>query len=496
MNNSISHFTLIKILKKFSRSEINEFEKFLNSPFYNNHSTIVKLYSELKKYYPDFDDIRLSKKQLFSIASQKKKYDDRLFRKYLSRINKLAEEYLNVLQMRSEPYRTEINILIQLYKRELDEVFNKKLNAVENIINKNGRLDSNYYQNLHHISRLKYNVKINDNYFKSFNEELFNSSNYLLNYFLSEASFLLNQIEINNYSFSITNKVNPLSTILNVSGINEYINILNKNKSIGFKDTILFLEIIINDINLNSPSKGAAAFNNLNKLFQQNSGKFSDEMLSYILQRMNVFCIIENIKGVRNWDKELFKNYKLLIENNLLNSDGKKKITILDFRSILSVALKNKEYNWAENFITDNFKNIKDERMTDIRNYGTAILLFHKKMYSDSLDYITKIKSKSLPVVIDIYVLKMKIFYIQGYFDTAAAVADSFRHFINGNKLIGELLKITLNNFLKYYRKILIFRIKKDQKRLLRLKSELKKSNNTRDKKWILEIIDDHIGNL
>lgn len=490
MKNSISHFTLIKILKKFSRAEINEFEKFLNSPFYNNHSTIVKLYCELKKYYPDFEDISLSKENLFSIASNKRKYDDRLFRKYLSRINKLAEEYLNVIQMRSEPYRMDINILDQLYNRELNEVFDKKLKAAENAIKKNGRLDSNYYQILHQLSTFKYNRKVKDNYFRSFNEELFNSSNYLLNYFLSEASSLLNQIEINNYSFRITNKVNPLSTILNVSGIKAYINILNKNKSIGFKDTIVFLETIINDINLNSPLKGAAAYNNLNKLVHQNSGIFSDEMLTYILQRMNVFCLIENIKGVRNWNKELFNNYKMLIENNLLDFDGKKKIMFLDFRSILLVALKSKEFIWAENFIAENLKNIKDERMTDILNYGNAILMFHKKKYSKSLDYICEIKSTSLPVVIDVYVLKMKIFYTLNYFDSAAAVADSFRHFIKGNKLIGDFLKITLNNFLRYYRKILNFRTKNDKKSLLKLKSELIKIKNTRDKKWMIEIID------
>ena len=52
----ISHFAIIKILKSFSEDEINEFGKFLNSPFFNNHSTLTRLYAELKKHHPDYSD--------------------------------------------------------------------------------------------------------------------------------------------------------------------------------------------------------------------------------------------------------------------------------------------------------------------------------------------------------------------------------------------------------------------------------------------------------
>ena len=55
-NKGITHFTIVKILKRFSPVEINEFEKMLNSPFFNNHTTIIKLFIELIKFYPEFSD--------------------------------------------------------------------------------------------------------------------------------------------------------------------------------------------------------------------------------------------------------------------------------------------------------------------------------------------------------------------------------------------------------------------------------------------------------
>lgn len=55
-NKGISHFTIVKILKKFTVKEMNELEKMLISPFFNNHTTLIKLFSELKKYYPLVDN--------------------------------------------------------------------------------------------------------------------------------------------------------------------------------------------------------------------------------------------------------------------------------------------------------------------------------------------------------------------------------------------------------------------------------------------------------
>ena len=45
---------LIKLLREFTPREMNNFGKFVRSPFFNNQSTLIRLFDELKKYYPDF----------------------------------------------------------------------------------------------------------------------------------------------------------------------------------------------------------------------------------------------------------------------------------------------------------------------------------------------------------------------------------------------------------------------------------------------------------
>ncbi|MBK9404628.1 MAG: hypothetical protein IPN57_08860 [Ignavibacteria bacterium] len=54
---------LIPVLKSFSKDEIKEFEKFLNSPFFGCAKFVLKFYKVLIKYYPVFneDDIKKEK---------------------------------------------------------------------------------------------------------------------------------------------------------------------------------------------------------------------------------------------------------------------------------------------------------------------------------------------------------------------------------------------------------------------------------------------------
>ncbi len=488
-NKGITHFTIVKILKRFSPEEINEFEKMLNSPFFNNHSTIIKLFGELIKFYPEFSDKILTKEYLFSVVNKGKKYDDKIFRKYLSRINKLAEEYLNILQMRLDKDKKELNVLLQLSNRNIKDVYSRKLKEIEKSFEKNDQIDPEYFFNKHRLSAYKFNHKSSENQIKPHNDELIDSLQCLLNYFLFYSNSLICQIESNKYSFNIDGDTDSVLTLFNRDKIEKYILKIKKTKFYGYDNIVntLFLEMLLYDMEMNSSDRGLSSYNNLKNLINSNSKKLSKEMLYYYLQKMNVFCIIQNANGKHDMHKELFENHKMILDNDLFNINGRANLTLLDFRIILTSALKNNEYEWAERFIESNIKLIKEDSRSNIYNYGYARLQFHKKNYPESLNQISKIKSESHPIKIDIYILKAKIFYMLGHFDSALSIADSFRHFISGNKLMSDFHKNYLMNFLKYYKSIIRLKESKDKAKTKKLLTELQKAANTRDKNWIIE---------
>lgn len=491
----ITHFTVVKILKKFSPKEMNEFEKLLISPFFNNHSTVTKLLVELKKYYPEFSDKKITKQYLFNIVNKGKKYDDKIFRKYLSRINKLAEEYLNILHMRSEKYKKELNVLTQLSKRDLNEVYLRKLKEVEKSFEEDKKLDGDNFFLRHVLNTIKYDHETLGDDIASKNQNLIDSYNNLVNYFLFFSGSILNQMDSNQYSFKNTYSDNSLRIILDSARIEEYIEDVKKYKAPGNEDRIFFLEIILNDMKMNSSGEGLSAFNNLKTLVYGSPEKLSDQMLYYLLQRMTVFCILESAKGNLDMNRDIFENYKMLLENNLFNSDRTANLTLLDLRLILSSALKSNEFEWTRNFLNEKLSLLKEELRTNVRHYGNAILSFHKKNYPDALAHISKIKSESTPVTKDIYTLKAKIFYDLGRYDSALAVADSFRHYIKGNKLLSDFHKETVLNFLKYYKIILRLTVKPNKFKIQSLLFELQDIKNTKEKKWMIEKANELLNN-
>src|SRR5260221_6925588 len=84
----------LDLLGKFNKAELNDFEKFLNSPFHNIYETVVKTFTDIKKFYPDFNNEKLNYKYLFERLYKNKKYSEALIRNILSDLLKSGEDYL------------------------------------------------------------------------------------------------------------------------------------------------------------------------------------------------------------------------------------------------------------------------------------------------------------------------------------------------------------------------------------------------------------------
>ena len=488
---SISGFTIIKLLKTFSSKELIEFEKLLNSPYFNNHSTVIKLFGELKKYYPNFEGEGLSKQNLFEAVKKGMKYDDKLLQKYFSRMNKLAEEYLNLTEMRNEYNSKEINVIYQLSKRNLNEVYSRRLNEFEIYLDSKSKLNDEYYFVRHKLSKIKYNHSSSGNLVYLHKKELLGSYDNLINYFVLNAAHYINQLSSDRYSYKIPEELNIRGSFYSKQEMQKNLaSLISSTPSSNIKRH-LYLELILNDMKMNSAKYGLSAYKKIKELVYANSGMLNRDMLLYYVKRLNVFCILENNAGIRDMRRELFENYKFLFENELFSQDENPDLGILDYRAILFNALRINEIEWAEKFITESREQIREDSRENFFNFGYSVLLFVKKNYSGALDHLSMIRNESLPVTLDIYILKIKLFYELGFCDSALSVADSFRHFIKGNKLISDYMAAHHNNFIKYFKSVLRLKNNPAKVKFNKLPDELKNTAQVRDKDWLIEKIEE-----
>lgn len=483
----LSHFTIIKVLKKFSLKELNEFEKLLSSPFFNNHSTVTKLFGELKNFYPQFSNKMLTKEYLFEIINPGEKYDDIRFQKYMSRMNKLAEEYFSIIELHKDNNDKELKVLLQLSKRDLKEVYSRKLKEFEINFDKNNKIDENYYLLKHKLSDLKYFHRARGNIQFKDNSELFDSYNYLINYFLVISGSTIGQLSHDEHSYKYSKLEITPGIFYERAAIEKNIAEIIKSTSSNDKKRLLFLALIQNDLKMNSEKYGLKAYKDLRKIVFENSEALGNSFLMHYLKRLNMYCMTEIGNGKYDFNKDLLKNFRLMLEKKLFFLDEIPNLPLVDYRVILFAALRNNEIEWAEKFISESVGLIKEESRENIINFGYAVLLFFQKNYSGSLDYISMIRYELLPITIDIYVLRSKIFYELGFFDTALSVADSLRHFIKNNNVMADVLKNSLRNFCKFFTTLMRLNKNYNKVKHTKLLSELVSSSGTWNKIWLIE---------
>src|SRR5258706_11284338 len=85
---------LIEILKTFDKDELKKFGRFIRSDYYNTNERITVLFKELSKFYPRFDDEKLSREYLFKIIYKKRNFEDKTFRYLLTELMGLAEKFV------------------------------------------------------------------------------------------------------------------------------------------------------------------------------------------------------------------------------------------------------------------------------------------------------------------------------------------------------------------------------------------------------------------
>ncbi len=492
VSRGIAHFSIVRIMKTFSPAELEEFDKFIRSPFYNNHSTVVTLYKELKKSYPDFSDKSVTKEKLFSAVKQDRRYDDKMFRKYLSRLNQLAEEYLKIMHSRVDPFTSELNILNEYSSRNLAGLYGRKLKVLENLVSSGGQIDGRKFLYGHLLGVVKFNHKSRTDHPEPSYQELADTYFYLHQYFTLFACIVQNQNKVDTYSFNEIEKSETLTSFLSGFNIDEFIK--GSQKLLRPTDTLkhLFFELAKLDLMLNENGEQACdAYYKQKKLILENIDNLSSSMQAYYLQRLNVFCVLQNAKGKRDMNRELFENYKLQFERGLFAKEKTGDLNLLNFRSIIKAAVRVREFDWAADFIESQISHCREEIKSNLYHYCQAMICLEQEKYDNALEHISKLKSPSLAIVIDSYVMKSKIFLMQGYYSSAVSVADTFRHYISGSKLLSDYHKLTLKNFLKYYRQLLKLIRKGDKKRLSLLLDELRDALDTREKKWMIRVIED-----
>lgn len=471
---------LIIVLRALDTIEIKAFDKFVHSPYFNTSDTIIKLWSHLKKYAPDFESALLEKEKTYKKIFPEEVFNDKKLRQLRSRLFKLVEEFLAVERFKKDNFRLRKEVADTYLEKGIKDYFEKKYGELQQSFDTIAFLStSELHQKMtlhHHAYFNELNVKGDD-----CSTDLITSTLLLEKYYTQQKLiYTLEWLSSNlRYNYTIP------QSILDYVEVIKHIPIINDIDSTQ--------SILINAVKL------LLAEDNWKNLFKKLNSQFSklyprlDKKLKNLMLRFLInYCIHKE-------NKELSLTAEIIQLHKLGLTDGgifyKGLMTNATFLNIVINALKVGENKWINAFIEQESYRLYEPQNEQYVFLAKAATLFYEKKYPDCLEILAKMQRNDL-VILELIKRNLQIrtifeCYRAGQIHVKMLYADIKKQdkYLQRKHILSNNKRKAYQNFGKYILRLINWcENNGNQKQLIKLKKELIKEelfpNKSRD--WLL----------
>ncbi len=470
----LSETRLIKMLLGFSKADLKQFADFVKSPYFNKNEHLVRLYTFILKYAPHFKHPKFTFEAAFHYLFPDQTYKKEAIIKLCSKLMKLAEKFVIQQQMNDKELKSKLVLLTYYNKANQNDLFESLLKNTRKLNEGGGLRNSQYYKLLFemeseyaHFLSAKLDDRKGDVNFQA-------TTHSLDVYYLSQKLEQLCQMKNRQQTVSFPYRFDLMEEIM------------------SFLPQSIYYEIPIIQIwytaflLLHQPT--IAHYQGLKKLIQQH------HQLVAIQEKRVLYTYLENssaqLMGRVERYVELFDLYQLQLQDQTLYSNGYLQPTI--FRNIITVALKLKENDWAEQFLKDQQALIMPDYVEkeDMVSFCKALILFEQEKYEEALDFLNLLKYNNVYTKLDERRVRLKVYYELEFEDPFDDLINSFRKFISKNKAQINEVYIDLNrNFINAINAIrkLTYEIENQEIKRNELVAEIKEIQLIAEKDWLLE---------
>ncbi len=447
----MKNLSLFRILSFFTETEIELFDKFLRSPYFNNQSTLVRFFRAVKKHHPDFDSAELFKEEIFRQVKPGKKFDDGLFRKYVSSLTKLAEEFLIQIGNETDIERNTRTLLEEFYRRKINKMYDKTLKKIDKGQSLSSEMSQDYFLNKHLLEEIKINYELMNEHTPLDSRYLFNSQFYIFNYFIMLTT--VNLVELMN-TIPPDKIISGNDIIAAFTRNFDYEKFVNELSHLP-EEQLFVLKMNFLDMALVLKPNESKYYYEMKKLIREYSEKLSANALYLFLVKINNYCVHRVNAGENGFVSEIFDNFNFALHSEKYLTKLKQSFSFAEFRNALMFSLELHEVEWTK-WLIENFTGlVKIKGRSSVKEFANAFLSFEQKDFEKSLNHVSKIEIINPIMKFDTNLLLTKLYYELNYFESCYSLIDSFRHLIDHNELMSDDIKKHYYNYLKHYKRLL-----------------------------------------
>lgn len=476
---------IVQILKCFSKEEIKEFGKFIGSPFHNNRKDLIKHYDLLKKFYPDFDDNKITKEYFFSKLNPGKKYDSDIVDFFNSHLFNLAKEFSALTYVKDDNFFYRYHLLRSLDKRNADSLYEREFRNAEDYLNENSLSEDIFHQK-GMLEELRINFNLKRNRQDKICQNTIDYADYSIYSFLVKLAIMYHDMLADKITFNFEFKDSTTELFIKNFNFQEFIKNLKIENTGLYNYLAFYYYLFMSHYNSSDhsyyPLLKEFTFKDFDKLNEaEKSGRFH-----YIIN----YCILQMESGNFDFLSETFNLYRERFEKITHKSGGSgEEIGLIFFRNFVMIGLAAKEYKYVENFIFENGNKLQGAQSKDVLEICYAMLHFEKKEYETALNYLSKMDYSYPALRLGMKHLYIKIYYEINDHSSFFPLADAYKHYLKNDKTIPSRVRQLHTNFLNYTGRLAKVKFSSEHNGSFILEKEIKSDDNLdfRHKLWLLE---------
>lgn len=477
--------TLLEILRSFSKEDLERFDDFANSPFFNKKSSVVKLYSEIKKYAPAFEDEKLEKESMWKLLFPDKKYNYGVLKNLIHDLTKLSEEYLGYTY-REKDMDSDRNLIESLYQRNMMKILSKKMKKFYNDLNKIKRHDLEYFKKKLFI--LPYINTGN-------NESLMVDDTRVITNEVALKYFLLNYLP---NSFHLVVEEQRTNIKHDHSFLRYLLQYFDKKENF-FSDSFelqIYYHLMLSYLDIQDDVNYEHAYSILTKAF--NTLSITDKKNFYNI--LHTLCILKNDNGKEEYNRKRLKLLMEMADKGVLFHKQNEQIPMSTYRAIVAMMCESEEYDLLNNFIA---KYGKTTGMinSELSLYSDAMMTFSKREFKKCLEFTSKINfsdiansvSANYYIKNDVKILVAKSFYELNMIENLISALDAHKHFLKNANYISDINKLPVVNFINNFNELIKLKSRNDIHGLQKLSRKIKNTKYMNSTKWFVKKINEII---
>ena len=460
------------ILQHFDKNDFKQFNKYINSPYFNKSKLLTQYFQLLEKQIHSKNPEDFPKEKFWKKLFPNQTYNDVRFRKLSSNLLKIIEGFLTQEVFEKKILQKDGFLIEAIGQKGLEKYYLSFMKTAENDIEKFPFEDSEFYLDQYQIQKNYHNI-IQNEYKHSERHNIEKIDELLNKFYLSEKL---------RYFCAALSQQQRGTHVYNLKYSDEILSLVKSIKVDDIPPLAIYYQIYLTYIE----EENDTHYFRLKELLKTHGQKFQsiegktlyDSAINYGVKKLN--------KGNANFLQEIFDVYVDFLKKELIYIDGE--LDPSHFRNIATVALRLGKYEWTENFIKQQKSRLPESKRENAITFNIARLYYYQKKYDEAISLLNTVEYEELIYNLSSKSLLLAMYYEKDEVEALYSLLDSFRTFLNRRKDIPESWKPSRINLIKFTKKLTRI-IPGDTAAIEKLKKEINEAKSVADEQWLKEKI-------